>query len=71
MRRQLSPRGHHSGTRLVRRLERATYGLNPYLLALAVLLAALNVTWFIAKEVSPPKPVDPDVLMQVSPNASR
>jgi hypothetical protein len=48
MRRQLSPRGHHLTTRLIRRAERAGYRLNPYLLALALGLAGLNVTCFIA-----------------------
>ncbi len=46
MRRQLSPRGHHSIARLIRRAERASYRLNPYLLALALGLVGLNVTCY-------------------------
>ena len=48
MRRQLSPRGHRLPARLFRRAERATYGINPYLLALALGLAGLNMTCYVA-----------------------
>jgi hypothetical protein len=48
MRRQLSPRGHHLAARLVRRAERACYRLDPYLLALVIALAGLNLTCYVA-----------------------
>jgi hypothetical protein len=46
MRRRLLPSIHHSGTRLLRRVDSAAYRINPYLLALAVGLIILNVTFF-------------------------
>lgn len=48
MRRQLSPRGHHLAARLVRRAERAYYRVNPYLLALLIAIAGLNLTCYVA-----------------------
>jgi hypothetical protein len=48
MRRQFSPRGHHLAARLIRRAERAGYRVNPYLLALSLGLAGLDVTCYIA-----------------------
>jgi len=48
MRRQLSPRGHHLAARLVRRAERLCHKLDPYLLALVIALAGLNLTCYVA-----------------------
>jgi hypothetical protein len=47
-RRQLSPRGHHLSARLIRRAERVCYKLDPYLLALVIALAGLNLTCYVA-----------------------
>jgi hypothetical protein len=46
--------------RLALRLERVAARMNPYLLAIAIGLAVLNVTCFIGLRVSPPKPVAVD-----------
>lgn len=43
--------------RLALRLERVAAQMNPYLLAIVIGLAVLNVTYFIGLMVSPPKPV--------------
>ncbi len=42
--------------RLGRRLDRAAYRLNPYLLAVAIGLAVLNLTFFVALKVTPTGP---------------
>ncbi len=55
MSQQLLPH-RYSGARLVRRLERAACGINPYLLTLAIGLVVLIVTCFVAIRISPPRP---------------
>jgi len=52
VRRRLLPSIHYSGTRLLRRVDNAVHRINPYLLALAVGLIVLNVTFFIGMKVS-------------------
>jgi hypothetical protein len=56
MGRRFLPSIRHSGTRLLHRVDSAAYRINPYLLALAVGLIMLNVTFFIGMKVSPPRP---------------
>jgi hypothetical protein len=58
MRRRFLPSIHYSRTRLLRRVDRAADEINPYLLALAVGLIILNVTFFIGMKVSPPRPAE-------------
>jgi len=48
------------GMRLALRLERAAARMNPYLLAIVIGLAVLNVICFIGLRASPPKPVAVD-----------
>jgi len=69
MRWQISPRDHQSGARLALRLERAAAGMNPYLLCLVIGLVVLNVTFFVAAKVSPPRPINPDaaISMPITP----
>ncbi len=65
MRWQLFARGAYSGVRLVRRLERAACGMNPYLLTLAIGLVVLDATCFVAIRVLPPAPVGLDAPVSV------
>jgi hypothetical protein len=69
MRRQLFRRDSNSVVRLAPRLERAAALINPFLLTIAIGLIVLNVTCFIALQVSPPKPVsiDPPALVPPTP----
>jgi hypothetical protein len=57
MRRRFPPNIHHSGARLLRRVDLAAYRINPYLFAFAVGLIILDVIFFIGMKVSPPRPV--------------
>jgi hypothetical protein len=65
MRWQLFRRVRNLEVRLAPRLERAAALINPFLLTIAIGLTVLNVTCFIALQVSPPKPisVDPPALV--------
>jgi hypothetical protein len=69
MRRQLFRRNRNSEVGLATRLERAAGLINPFLLTIAIGLTVLNVTCFIALQVSPPKPVsiDPPALVPPTP----
>jgi hypothetical protein len=51
----------NSVVRLAPRLERAAALMNPFLLTIAIGLIVLNVTCFIALQVSPPKPDGRDI----------
>jgi len=67
VRRRLLPSIHYSGTRLLRRVDNAVHRINPYLLALAVGLIVLNVTFFIGMKVSPPRPIGSDLVQPPLP----
>jgi hypothetical protein len=66
MKRQFIPRMQYSSARLLRRLDRAAYRINPYLLALAIGLIIVNVTFFIGMKISPPRPVNPVSSVQIT-----
>ena len=72
MRRQLFRRASNSEVRQAPRLERAAGPINPFLLTIAIGFTVLNVTCFIALQVSPPKPVciDPPALVPSTPSNS-
>jgi uncharacterized RDD family membrane protein YckC len=56
-RRRIGLVGGRSGERLAPRLDRAARRLNPYLLAVAIGLAVLYLTFLVAIRVAPPGPL--------------